>query len=160
CPQCGSQCYKRNGPIHTGKQNHRGKVCGWAFVLLCEKQILTEGQRALIERLLLERLPLRGICRAAGVGLPWLLQVSGDRFAAAPDHLNVQPTTGTQSVLLHRLAAEADELWSFVGSKAHRSWLWLTLAAQTRQVLAFHVGDRSRQSAEALWQKIPLVYRE
>src|SRR5713101_7475107 len=29
-----------------------------------------------------------------------------------------------------------------------------------RQVLAFHIGDRSRQSAEALWQKIPLMYQE
>jgi insertion element IS1 protein InsB len=32
--------------------------------------------------------------------------------------------------------------------------------AQTRQVIAFHVGDRSRDSAKALWAKIPLVYRE
>src|SRR5262249_1121169 len=160
CPQCGSQFYKRNGHIHTGKQNHRCKVCGRAFVLLFEKHIITEGQRTLIERLLLERISLRGICRAAGVGLRWLLQFMVDRFAAAPDHLNVQPTTGTQSVILHRLEAEADELGSFVGSKANRYWLWLALDAQTRQVLAFHVGDRNRQSAEALWQKIPLVYRE
>jgi insertion element IS1 protein InsB len=32
--------------------------------------------------------------------------------------------------------------------------------ATTRQVLAFHVGDRSSQSAEALWGKIPTVYQE
>ena len=36
----------------------------------------------------------------------------------------------------------------------------LALAAQTRQVLAFHVGDRSRRSARKLWKKIPPVYRE
>ena len=73
CPQCGSRWYKRNGHIHTGKQTHRCKHCGRAFVLTPENAVITEEQRALIERLLLERISLRGICRAVGVGLQWLL---------------------------------------------------------------------------------------
>src|SRR5216684_5262445 len=32
--------------------------------------------------------------------------------------------------------------------------------AISRQIIAFHVGDRSRESAKALWAKIPLVYRQ
>jgi len=32
--------------------------------------------------------------------------------------------------------------------------------ATTRQVIAFHVGDRSGQSAKTLWEKIPTVYQE
>ena len=32
--------------------------------------------------------------------------------------------------------------------------------AQTRQAMAFHVGDRSRDRARALWAKIPVAYRE
>ena len=32
--------------------------------------------------------------------------------------------------------------------------------ATTRQVIAFHVSDRSGQSAKALWEKIPTVYQE
>jgi IS1 family transposase len=32
--------------------------------------------------------------------------------------------------------------------------------AATRQVIAFHVGDRNSQSARALWEKIPAVYHE
>ena len=54
CPQCGSRQYKRNGRIHTGKQNHKCKACGRAFVLVPENHVITEEQRALIERLLLE----------------------------------------------------------------------------------------------------------
>ena len=68
CPQCGSRWYKRNGHIHTGKQNHRCKLCGRSFVLTPENSVITEEQRTLIERLLLERISLRGICRAVGVG--------------------------------------------------------------------------------------------
>jgi insertion element IS1 protein InsB len=114
----------------------------------------------LIERLLLERISLRGICRAIGVGLRWLLYFMVERFTAAPDHLYVQSTAGTQKVILHRLEAEVDELWSFVGTKANRQWVWIAMDADTRQIIAFHVGDRSRQSAEALWEKIPTGYQE
>jgi insertion element IS1 protein InsB len=83
-----------------------------------------------------------------------------DRFAAAPDHLYVQPREGKQTVMLQRLKAEVDELWSFVGKKANRQWVWVAMDATTRQVIAFHVGDRSGQSAQALWEKIPAVYQE
>src|SRR4030095_7669146 len=143
CPQCGSMWYKRNGHIHTGKQNHRCKRCGRAFVLVPENQVITDEQRALIERLLLERISLRGICRAVGIGLRWLLQFMVARFAAAPDHLCVQPPAGTQAVILQRLEAEVNELWSFVGKTPNRQWIWIAMDATTRQVTAFHVGDRS-----------------
>ena len=85
CPQCGSRQYKRNGRIHTGKQNHKCKACGRAFVLVPENHVITEEQRAVIERLLLERISLRGICRVIGVGLRWLLYFMVERFTAAPD---------------------------------------------------------------------------
>src|SRR4026208_2313380 len=84
CPQCGSTWFKKNGHIHTGKQNHRCKRCGRAFVLSPENHLITEAQRTLIERLLLERISLRGICRAVGVGLRWLLYFMVERFQAAP----------------------------------------------------------------------------
>jgi IS1 family transposase len=31
---------------------------------------------------------------------------------------------------------------------------------QTRQIIAFHVGDRSHESAKQLWTNLPAVYRE
>jgi insertion element IS1 protein InsB len=160
CPQWGSNQYKRNGRIHTGKQNHTCKVCGRAFVLVPENHMVTEEQRAVIERLLLERISLRGLCRVIGVGLRWLLSFMVERFTAAPEHRYVQPASGTQRVILPRLEAEVDELWSFVGRKANRQWVWIAMEAMTRQIIAFHVGDCSRQSAQALWERIPAVYQE
>ncbi len=160
CPQCGSNWYKKNGHIHTGKQNHHCKRCGRAFVLSPDNYVITEEQRTLIERLLLERISLRGICRAVGVGLRWLLQFMVERFQAVPEHLYVQPPERTRAVILQWLKAEMDELWSFIATKANRQWVWIAMDATTRQVIAFHVGDRSGQSAEALWEKIPTVYQE
>src|SRR5713226_3497780 len=142
CPQWGSRQYKRNGRIHPGKQNHQGKDWGRAFVRVPENHVITEAQRALIERLLRERISLRGICRVRGVGLRWLLYFMVERFTAAPDHLYVQPTAGTQRVILHRLEAEVDELWSFVGTKANRQWVSRLVRATLSfsKKLANHIG--------------------
>jgi insertion element IS1 protein InsB len=84
----------------------------------------------------------------------------GARFQAAPNHLNIRPPRQSGTVILQRLAAEMDELWSYVGAKQNRYWVWIAMDASTRQVIAFHVGDRSGQSAKVLWEKIPLVYQE
>lgn len=62
--------------------------------------------------------------------------------------------------MLRRLEAEADEMWSFVEKKANKQWIWIAMDVKTRQVIAFHVGDRSRDSANTLWANIPLIYRE
>jgi insertion element IS1 protein InsB len=35
----------------------------------------------------------------------------------------------------------------------------LAMDANTRQIIAFHVGDRSRQSFKKLWAMIPKAYR-
>jgi insertion element IS1 protein InsB len=81
-------------------------------------------------------------------------------FEALPDHLHVQAITGTHNVMLQRREVEADEMSSFVQKKANKQWRWIAMDATTRQVIAFHVGDRSRQSAKHLWAKMPQAYRQ
>ena len=160
CPGCGSIQFKKNGHIHSGKQNHRCKACGRQFVASAEDRIIADEQRTLIEHLLRERISLRGICRAVGVSLTWLLHFMVECFAACPDHLHVPRPAGPAEVVLHQLEAEADEMWSFVEKKANKQWLWIAMDATTRQIIAFHVGDRSRDSAKELWANIPEAYRE
>jgi insertion element IS1 protein InsB len=159
CPGCASQQFKKNGHIHNGKQNHRCKDCGRQFVLQAENRMINVEQRPLVERLLLEQISLHGICRAVGVSIRWLMDFMVACFKAAPAHLHVQLPGRPREVLLRRLEAEADEMWSFVQKKANKQWLWLAMDRTTRQIIAFHVGDRSRESAKALWANIPEVYR-
>jgi insertion element IS1 protein InsB len=160
CPGCGSIQFKKNGHIHSGKQNHRCKACGRQFVASAEDRIIADEQRTLIEHLLRERISLRGICRAVGVSLTWLLHCMVECVAACPDHLHGPRPAGPAEVVLHQLEAEADEMWSFVAKKANKQWLWIAMDATTRQIIAFHVGDRSRDSAKELWANIPEAYRE
>jgi insertion element IS1 protein InsB len=160
CPRCQSPKCKKNGHIHNGKQNHQCKDCGRQFVDYFAQYLVSDDTRALIERLLVERISLRGICRAVGVTLKWLLGFLIQCFEALPDHLHVQPVHCTQDVMIQRLEVEADEMASFVQKKANKQWIWIAMDATTRQVIAFHVGDRSRKSAKRLWAKIPVTYRQ
>jgi insertion element IS1 protein InsB len=160
CPRCQSPKHKKNGHIHNGKQNHQCHDCGRQFVDYFEQHLVSADTRALIERLLVERLSLRGICRAMGATLKWLLGFLVECFEALPDHLHVQPITCHGNIMLRRLEVEADEMASFVQKKAHKQWIWIAMDATSRQVIAFHVGDRSRRSAKRLWAKIPEAYRQ
>ncbi len=54
---------------------------------------------------------------------------------------------------------EMDELWSFVLKKARKRWIWIALCRQTRQVVAYFIGDRSQASCQKLWERIPDAYR-
>ncbi|HEY5868412.1 MAG TPA: IS1 family transposase [Candidatus Tectomicrobia bacterium] len=160
CPACGSSRYKKNGHTRHGKQNHQCKACGRQFTADARDRRIASEQRRRIAQLLCERISLRGICRTVGVSLTWLLHFLVECFTACPDHLQAQRLTQPTAVLLSRLEAEADEMWSFVQKKANKQWVWIAMDATTRQIIAFHVGDRSDKSGQALWANIPLVYRE
>ena len=82
------------------------------------------------------------------------------RFQAAPEHLHIKLSARSPAVIVQRLEAELDEFWSFVGQKENRQGIWIAIDATTRQIIAFHVGDRSGQSAKILWEKIPTTYQE
>jgi insertion element IS1 protein InsB len=160
CPQCKSPKYKKNGHIHNGKQNHHGHDCGRQFVQCFEQYLISDDKRGLIERLLVERISLRGICRAVGVKRKWLLGFLVQCVEALPDHLHTQPITCHGHIMLRRLEVEADDMASFVQKKADKQWIWIAMDATSRQVMAFHVGDWSRKSAKRLWAKIPHAYRQ
>jgi insertion element IS1 protein InsB len=159
CPACGSRRYKKNGHTRHGKQNHQCKVCERQFSATADDHLIAKERRMRVEHLLRERISLRGICRAVGVSLTWLLHFMVECFTACPEDLHVQLPVRPIAVVLSRLEAEADEMWSFVQKKANKQWIWIAMDATTRQIIAFHVGDRSEESGKALWATIPLVYR-
>ncbi|MBE9028974.1 IS1 family transposase [filamentous cyanobacterium LEGE 11480] len=59
-----------------------------------------------------------------------------------------------------RLTIECDEMWSFVGKKDNKQWIWLAIDRGTREIVGVHIGDRSRQGTRALWRSLPSFYRQ
>ncbi len=159
CPACNSTHTKKNGHIHNGKQNHYCKECGRQFVQNPEQILISDHKRERIRKLLMERIPLRGVCRVEGVSLRWLLSFIVDLYEQLPDDLNFQLKGEVDGLLIYTLKSEVDEMFSFVSNKENKQWVWIAMDVKSRQIVAFHVGDRSRQSAKALWKSIPQNYR-
>ena len=59
----------------------------------------------------------------------------------------------------HSSVLELDEVWSFVLKKARKRWIWIALCRQTRKVVAYAIGDRSKATCRKLWEAIPEAYR-
>jgi transposase-like protein len=152
CPSCNSTTIKKNGHIHNGKQNHRCLNCGRQFVIDPQNKVISEEKQAFIRQALLERVSLEGICRIFHVSMPWLLQFMEGIIKELPEDLNATVTTEDE---LEVAVFQLDEQWSYVGNKKNQQWLWLAFHTSTRQVVAMHVGKRSKQDAEYLMKKLP-----
>lgn len=63
------------------------------------------------------------------------------------------------SVFLEVFRCEADELWSFVGEKANKQWVWMVMNTYNRQIIALHVGGRGMEDAGQLWENIPTAFQ-
>ena len=63
CPNCGSNDIMKNGTTHRGKQNYQCRDCGRQFVENPQQKPIETQTIELIERLLLERIPLAEIAR-------------------------------------------------------------------------------------------------
>jgi transposase-like protein len=63
CPSCESKNVVKNGFIHNGNQNHKCKACGRQFVEAPKQKLIAQATKDLIDKLLLERMPLAGIAK-------------------------------------------------------------------------------------------------
>jgi insertion element IS1 protein InsB len=58
------------------------------------------------------------------------------------------------------LTLQCDEMWSFVGSKDNRQWIWLAIDERSAAIVGVDVWARDRGGAEGLWRSPPAVYRQ
>ena len=77
------------------------------------KWYVSDEQLELLQKLLLERISLRGICRVIGISLSWLLFYLKKLYASQSDDLNYRLPKKHQ-VILQLIDCELDEMWSFV----------------------------------------------
>lgn len=89
CPACDSTHIVKNGKIHNGKQNFKCRNCGRQFVQDPQNKIIDQATKDLIDKLLLEKIPLAGIARVAGVSEPWLQNYVNAKYEAVPQQVEV-----------------------------------------------------------------------
>lgn len=54
---------------------------------------------------------------------------------------------------------ELDELWTFVGRKKRKVWLWLVVERASRRIVAWTLGSRGEAPLRRLWAALPRRYR-
>nr|WP_223827670.1 IS1 family transposase [Hymenobacter armeniacus] len=55
-------------------------------------------------------------------------------------------------------ALELDEMWTFVGRKRRKVWLWLAVERASRRIVAWVLGRRDVATARRLWDALPRRY--
>jgi insertion element IS1 protein InsB len=154
CPTCGSDDIMKNGTTRRGKQNYKCRDCGRQFVEDPQWRPIGPDCKGMIDRLLLEKIPLAGIARVMNLSEDWLQRYVNRCYAQVRQRVQVQPKAKGH------LEVQMDELWSFVDDKGNQSWVWLALDVATREIVGCYIGDRSAESAIKLWESMPAVYRQ
>ncbi len=154
CPSCHSHNLIKNGSIHNGKPKSQCKDCGRQFVDNPNNIVISLQIKQLIDKLLLERISLRGIARVTGVSWSWLQDYVNSIMAHTPRHIKIA------GKLTGHLTIECDEMWSFVDSKKNEVYAWLAIERDSRIIVGCFIGDRTRKSAHKLWASLPPIYQQ
>jgi insertion element IS1 protein InsB len=153
CPTCQSENIIKKGSIHNGKQKYACKDCHRQFVLEPENGISIDTKE-LIDKLLLEKIPLAGIARAVEVSERWLQDYVTEKYDAIKTEIDV--TLKKKG----KITLQCDEMWSFVMSKENKQWIWLAIDIETREIVGAFIGSRDKKGAQGLWDSLPPVYRQ
>ena len=113
CPKCASTRIIKNGSIHNKKKKYQCNTCKKQFVEQPANKIIDDNTKKMIDKLLLERIPLAGIVRVTGVSDTWLQKYVNAKYKVVPRQINV--TVKAKG----RLTIECDEEWSYVGSQCN-----------------------------------------
>lgn len=224
CSHCQTENTKKNGHTHYGKQNYYCHGCNRQFVEGGQDWFIKPSEKVLIDKLLLERISLSGICRVCNVSEQWLLGYLKELYGNLPDDLNAdavlpditlylsdrmdeeisrieaikknsialeeyieisdnevftdkmdsclylsdienndllvnQLYSKERGVRVQYYGIQLDEMWTFVGNKHNKQWLWLALNPVNRQIIAFHVGGRGNVDAQLFYEKIPEIFK-
>jgi insertion element IS1 protein InsB len=140
CPHCQSEAVVKYGKSSTGKERFRcqqSEQCGRTFLRsYAYPGCLPTVKQQMVE-MTLNGSGIRDIARVLQVGPNTVIKELNKSVVegCCPDAITVE---------VRRVeAAEVDEMWSFVGSKAHQRWLWHAIDHLTGVVLAYVLGSRA-----------------
>ena len=136
CQYCAQTCRK------AGKQKNGAQKL---FCINCKKYQQTEYKYqackpsvvSMIPKLLCESVGIRGIARILNIATTTVITKIISIAAAIPK----------PAIPCNRRVFEMDELRTYVGRKGNEYWVAYALCADTKQVIDFTVGKRSKRGA-------------
>ncbi len=89
CPRCGLDYIVKNGISLSQKQKYKCRECDKRIVLKQEKKI-SEENKTIIDKFLLDKISLRWIARSVGVSTVWLQKYVKEKYQEQPEDLHIQ----------------------------------------------------------------------
>lgn len=146
CPKCGSSCVVKNGSIANEKKKFLCKECSRQFVENPQNRQISNAEWRIVDRLLFEKISIAGIARAVSISKRWLQE-----YIKKWDEARKQAFRMSKD---GKIFIEADEMWTFVGSKENYLWMWLASERRTALIVGAHVGKGDDARATALWNSL------
>lgn len=151
CPNCSSENIVKNGFTDGRNQRVLCKDCGKSRVLHKKNALSMSFEQ--IQRAFLERLSLCGVSRIFALSYYQVYKILNLSFVLMPDFKTWVLTRPSPDDKL-----EFDELCGFCGRKKNKQWIWAALSRNTRQIVAYVIGDRSEKTFKRLIRKIPIAW--
>jgi len=145
CPHCESDKVKKNGLKPNGKQNFLCKPCGKQFQYFYAYGGADPRNKQLIRQMAMRGSGIRDIHNVLRISVFTVLFVLRQWFSTIGEP---QFNGSFRCVLI-------DEMWTFVGRrKQNKRWFWYAYCADSRRILAFHIGKRNNAACKKLMKKL------
>ncbi|GGI57741.1 IS1 family transposase [Winogradskyella haliclonae] len=145
CPQCKGVSIK-NG-FQNNKQRYKCKFCNHRFQLEYTYNAYEPTTNTLIKNLLVEGCGVRSISRIIGISTTTVLSRM------------LKISKGIKIPYFNKLGCkfEVDELWSFIGNKDNFTWITYAIERETKHIIDFYVGRKTKETIRPLINKILLL---
>ena len=120
------------------------KDCKRQFIENPTNKVISKETWELVDKLLLEKIPIAGISRVTGISELWLQKYINKKYENISQHIEIDKPKG-------QLTIQCDEMWSFVGNKDDKQWIWLALDQDSKEIVGVYVGSRDLSGAKGLW---------
>ncbi len=146
CKNCNQSNSIKKGK-RNGNQRYFCKSCNFSFQLKYSYQAYKPETNKLIKSLLKESCGIRSISRIINISaktvLSRMLKISKDIKRPYFQKLGCK--------------FEVDEMWSFIGYKKNATWITYALERETKNVIDFFVGRKTKETIRPLINKILLL---
>jgi len=146
CKKCGGLEVVKNGHNKCGTQRYKCKYCNSVFVWKYNKKekLPKHREKKKILACYEEGMGIRALCR--------VFKVSSDTISK---WLKSEGKNFKQPDIKNEKFVSCDEMWTFVANKKQKAWIWLGYSNMSKKILAVHIGNRDKYSAEKLISQIP-----
>jgi insertion element IS1 protein InsB len=121
-------------------------------------QPISKETRDLIYRLLLEKISLAGILRSTGVSDSQAWRSHTVATILCQSKISSSQKRSTSQVKKKgKLTIKCDEMWSFLGFKGNKQWIWLAIDVVTKEIVGVYIGKRDETGTEGLWDSLQAV---